>query len=54
MKRLHFISHSIDGAEAMSSDVHKVVNSDYNFHVIIRNEVALYKRHIHSSNIYHV
>lgn len=53
MKRLYFISHSLDGAEAISNDVHRVGISDYNFHVMSRNEAGLYKRHIHSSNIYH-
>lgn len=53
MKRLYFITDSLDSAEAISEDVHSIGISDWNFHVMSRNEAGLYKRHIHSSNIYH-
>lgn len=53
MKRLYFITDSLDSAEAISNDVHKVGITDWNFHVMSRNEAGLYKRHIHSSNLYH-
>jgi hypothetical protein len=53
MKRLYFITDSLDSAEAISDDVHKVGVKNWNFHVMSRNEAGLYKRHIHSSNIYH-
>lgn len=53
MKRLYFITDSIDSAESISDDIHELGVKDYNFHVMSRNEAGLYKRHIHSSNIYH-
>lgn len=53
MKRLYFITQSLDSAEAISEDVHKMGVKNWNFHVMSRNEAGLYKRHIHSSNIYH-
>ncbi|NQZ11001.1 MAG: hypothetical protein HRT35_27930 [Algicola sp.] len=53
MKRLYFITQSLDSAEKISDDVHNMGVKDWNFHVMSRNEAGLYKRHIHSSNIYH-
>ena len=53
MKRLYFITDSLDSAEAISEDVHAMGVSNWNFHVMSRDEAGLYKRHIHSSNIYH-
>lgn len=52
MKRLYFITDSLDSAETISDDVHEIGISDWNFHVMSRNEAGLYKRHIHSSTIY--
>lgn len=53
MKRLYFITHSLNSAESISHDIHQLGISNYNFHVMSRNAAGLYKRHIHSSNIYH-
>ncbi|MFT5163051.1 MAG: hypothetical protein ACI9FJ_001632 [Alteromonadaceae bacterium] len=53
MKRLYFTTESLDSAEAISDDVHKEGISDWNFHVMSKDEAGLYKRHIHSTNIYH-
>ena len=53
MKRLYFITDTLDSTESISNDIHKLGITDYNFHVMSRNEAGLYKRHIHSSNIYH-
>ncbi len=52
MKRLYFLTDSLDSAEAISTDVHNIGVSDWNFHVMSRNEAGLYKRHIHSSTVY--
>ncbi len=53
MKRLYFTTDNLDSAESISDDVHEIGVTDLNFHVMSKNEAGLYKRHIHSTNIYH-
>lgn len=50
MKRLYYLTDSIDSAEGISNDLHQAGVTDWNFHVLSKDEAGLYKRHIHSAN----
>lgn len=50
MRRLYFLTASLNSTEQISLDLHKQGISDWNFHVHGRDEAGLYKRHVHSSN----
>ena len=51
MKRLYYLTKNIDSTEQISNDLHEAGITDWNFHVLCKNEQGLYKRHIHSANI---
>jgi hypothetical protein len=53
MKRLYYITRSLDSTESISRDLHEEGISDWNFHVLSKDEAGLYKRHIHSANYLH-
>ncbi|MGX5174351.1 hypothetical protein ACUR5C_10060 [Aliikangiella sp. IMCC44653] len=54
MKRLYYLTDNIDSTQSISEDLHKAGITDWNFHVISKqNESGLYRRHIHSANIIH-
>jgi hypothetical protein len=50
MKRLYYLTESIDSAEEISNDLHQAGITDWNFHVLSKDEAGLYKRHLHSAN----
>ena len=50
MKRIYYLTDNIDSTEQISSDLHSAGISDWNFHVLSKDEAGLYKRHIHSAN----
>ncbi|UZR29364.1 hypothetical protein [Methylococcus mesophilus] len=50
MKRLYYLTDDLDCVERISSALHKEGVSDWNFHVISKNQAGLYRRHIHSAN----
>lgn len=50
MKRLYYLTDSLDSAEGISKDLHQAGVTDWNFHVLSKDEAGLYKRHIHSAN----
>ncbi len=50
MKRMYYLTGDIDSAEQISADLHQAGVSDWNFHVLSKDEAGLYKRHIHSAN----
>ncbi len=51
MKRLYFLTRNIESVETISNDIHDIGITDWNFHVLSKNEKGLYKRHIQSANI---
>ena len=54
MKRLYYLTKSIQSAENVALDLHKTGVSDWNFHVMSQcNESGLYRRNIHSANTIH-
>ncbi len=50
MKRLYYLTHSIECAERVSSNIHKEGVSDWNFHIMSRDKEGLTKHHLHSTN----
>ncbi|MBS1212487.1 MAG: uncharacterized protein H6R26_1104, partial [Proteobacteria bacterium] len=50
MKRLYYLTENIDSVEQVSNDLHQAGVTDWNFHVLSKDEAGLYKRHIHSAN----
>lgn len=50
MKRLYYLTNSIDRAESVSKDIHKEGVSDWNFHIMSRDRDGLTKHHLHSTN----
>ncbi|WAJ69592.1 hypothetical protein [Catenovulum adriaticum] len=53
MKRLYFIVDHLKHTESISDDIHKAGISDWHFHVLSKDESGLYRRHVHTANIYH-
>ena len=51
MKRLYYLARNIDSTEHISNDLHQAGITDWNFHVISKNEQGLNRRHIHSANV---
>lgn len=52
MKRIYYLTDTIDSTEQISKDLHSAGISDWNFHVLSKDEAGLYKRHIHSANYF--
>lgn len=54
MKRLYYLTQSMESTESISDDLHQAGVTDWNFHVISKqHEAGLYRRHIHSANLFH-
>lgn len=54
MKRLYYLTKSMESTEQISDDLHKAGVTDWNFHVVSKQrEAGLYRRHIHSANLLH-
>ncbi|TQV89256.1 hypothetical protein [Aliikangiella coralliicola] len=51
MKRLYFLTKNIDSTESISHDIHAAGITDWDFHVLSKNDKGLYQRHIHSANM---
>ncbi|MCB1686370.1 MAG: hypothetical protein R3E82_18040 [Pseudomonadales bacterium] len=52
MRRLYYIADSLETTKAISETLHDEGITDWNFHVVARNESGLYQHHIHSANTY--
>ncbi|MEE9397557.1 MAG: hypothetical protein V3V31_11160 [Methylococcales bacterium] len=50
MKRLYYLTDTLDSTEQISQDVHKSGVTDWNFHVHSEDQAGLTKRHIHRAN----
>lgn len=53
MKRLYYLTGNLDSTEQISGELHRQGISDWNFHVLSKDEAGLYKRHVHSANFIH-
>ncbi len=53
MKRMYYLTGSLDSTEEISNDIHRAGITDWNFHVISKDEAGLYRRHIHGANLFH-
>lgn len=50
MRRMYYLTDNIDSTEQIANDLHREGITDWNFHVLSKDEAGLYKRHIHSAN----
>lgn len=53
MKRLYYLTDSLDSAENISIDVHDAGITDAHFHILSRDQSGLYRRQLHSANLFH-
>ena len=49
MKRFYYLTSDIESVEKISQDLHEQGISDWNFHVLSKDEAGLYRRHINSA-----
>ena len=52
MKRLYYLTNSLESVSGISEDLHNQGIDDWHIHVLSRNEAGLYHRQVHSSNIF--
>ena len=50
MKRMYYLSSSLDSVERISTSLHQAGITDWNFHVHSKDEAGLTKHHVHSAN----
>lgn len=53
MKRLYYLTHDIDVAESVSDALHENGISDWNFHVLSKDEAGIKKHHLNSATPIH-
>ena len=51
MKRLYYLTDSLDSVTGIFEDLHRDGITDWHLHVLSRNEAGLYHRQIHSANM---
>ena len=51
MKRLYYLTYSVDSTEQISKDLHAHGINDWRFHVVSKDEAGLFNHHVHSANI---
>lgn len=51
MKRLFYLTRSMDSVQEISDDLHKQGVTDWRFHIISKDEAGLYKHHLHSGTV---
>jgi len=51
MKRLYYLSPSIESVEQVSNDLHEKGITDWNFHIISKDETGLYSHHLQSASL---
>lgn len=52
MKRLYYLSPTIESTEQISEDLHEHGVTDWRFHVLSKDEAGLYNHHLHSANTF--
>lgn len=50
MKRLYYLTDSIDSTESISNDLHRLGITDWNLHVLSKDDDGLFRHHIHGAN----
>lgn len=50
MKRMYYLSSSLDSVEQISESLHQAGVTDWNFHVHSKDEAGLTRHHVHSAN----
>jgi hypothetical protein len=50
MRRLYYLTRSMDYAETISNEIHDKGITDWNFHIMSRDKKGLTKHHLHSTN----
>ena len=53
MRRLYYIADHLETTRAISETLHEEGVTDWNFHVVAKNESGLYQHHIHSATPIH-
>ena len=53
MKRLYYLADNLDTVDEIAGALHRAGISDWNFHVLNRDEAGLYKHHLHSATPLH-
>ncbi|MFT5717169.1 MAG: hypothetical protein ACJAWS_000442 [Oleiphilaceae bacterium] len=53
MKRLYYLSPSVESVEHVSNDLHEKGITDWNFHIISKDETGLYSHHLSSASLIH-
>lgn len=53
MKRLYFLAENLDIADAVAKTLHDEGVSDWNFHVLSKDEAGLYSHHLHAASPLH-
>ena len=53
MRRLYYLGEDLDVTQALSERLHQAGISDWNFHVLAREQTGLYSHHIHSALAHH-
>ena len=51
MKRLYYLTYSVDSTEQISKDLHAHGVNDWRFHVVSKDEAGLFNHHVHSASI---
>ena len=54
MKRLYYLTDSLESVSKISEDLHHDGITDWNINVLSKDEAGLYHRHIHSANLFQV
>jgi len=52
MKRLYYLTNSIDSAEKISDDLHLKGVTDWNFHIMSKNKENLDSHHLHQASFF--
>ena len=52
MKRLYYLTSSLDSVTRITEDLHRDGVTDWHLHVLSRNEAGLYHRQLHSANMF--
>ncbi|WP_372835295.1 hypothetical protein [Pontibacterium sp.] len=50
MKRLYYLTDTIDSTESISKDLHHLGITDWNLHVLSKDDDGLFRHHIHGAN----
>ena len=52
MKRLYYLTDTLDSVSKISTNLHQDGITDWNIHVLSKDEAGLYHRHVHSAHLF--